>query len=374
MNARTAEYHPTLIDHGFLAQRLATELQFFKVELERWLIEFERNPVDCLAGTARTLKRQLARLLNSPHALTALMTAIVVVASIVATVAVFEQRRPVVAPDRSELVEVVTFDFGKTSELPSKHDASIGIDGKGRVGFLKDKSEGSGAVKQRSGGGGSGGNHEQAPPQVGKLPPPSPVLASIPKTPPLNPPSLPAAGIDIDPALWKDLKAPVYGDPRSTSEVPSKGPGEGEGIGTNRGLGIGTGDGPGYGPGTKGNTGGNERRIGCCGPGSGEPGDGGEPNRVWRVSEVEQKARLLSKPEPHYTEEARRQQVTGTVLLRVVFSSLGQVVQIRAVQSLPFGLTDKAIAAAREIKFVPATRGGHPVSVQMQLEYNFNLY
>ena len=33
-----------------------------------------------------------------------------------------------------------------------------------------------------------------------------------------------------------------------------------------------------------------------------------------------------------------------------------------------------AIAAARQIKFVPAVRGGHPVSVFMQLEYNFNLY
>jgi len=83
---------------------------------------------------------------------------------------------------------------------------------------------------------------------------------------------------------------------------------------------------------------------------------------------------LLLKPEPQYTEEARRNQVTGTVMLRVVFASSGDVVQIRAVRSLPFGLTERAIAAARQIRFVPAMRGGHPVSVQMQLEYNFNLY
>ena len=83
---------------------------------------------------------------------------------------------------------------------------------------------------------------------------------------------------------------------------------------------------------------------------------------------------MLLKPEPQYTEEARRNQVTGTVMLRVVFASSGDVVQIRAVRSLPFGLTERAIAAARQIRFVPAMRGGHPVSVQMQLEYNFNLY
>jgi hypothetical protein len=55
-------------------------------------------------------------------------------------------------------------------------------------------------------------------------------------------------------------------------------------------------------------------------------------------------------------------------------NSNGDVVQIRAVRTLPFGLTERAIAAARQIKFVPAVRGGHPVSVFMQLEYNFNLY
>jgi hypothetical protein len=56
------------------------------------------------------------------------------------------------------------------------------------------------------------------------------------------------------------------------------------------------------------------------------------------------------------------------------FPLWGQVEQIRAVQSLPFGLTERAIAAARQIKFLPATKGGRPVAVYMQLQYNFNLY
>jgi hypothetical protein len=38
------------------------------------------------------------------------------------------------------------------------------------------------------------------------------------------------------------------------------------------------------------------------------------------------------------------------------------------------GLTEKAVAAARLILFAPATRNGQPVSMYMQLEYNFNLY
>ena len=130
------------------------------------------------------------------------------------------------------------------------------------------------------------------------------------------------------------------------------------------------GSGPGVGPGIDGNMGGDKKSLGCCGTGGGPDGS----DRPVRVSEVEQRARLLSKPEPHYTEEARRNQVSGTVMLRVVFSAAGEVVQIRAVRTLPFGLTERAIAAAREIKFVPAVKGGRAVSVYMQLEYNFNLY
>jgi TonB family protein len=196
-------------------------------------------------------------------------------------------------------------------------------------------------------------------------------MAAIPKAPPVHPLSLPVAGIDIDPALWKDLKAPVYGDPRSNSDVPSKGPGEGGGIGTNKGLGIGPGDGNGYGPGHQRNMGGGDPETGCCGSGGSE---GDNANRIFRGREGEQRARLLTKPEPQYTEEARRNQISGTVELRVVFTSTGEVAQIQALRTLPFGLTEKAIAAARLIKFVPAMKGGRPVSVHMQLEYNFNLY
>jgi protein TonB len=89
---------------------------------------------------------------------------------------------------------------------------------------------------------------------------------------------------------------------------------------------------------------------------------------------VSSKARVLSKPEPQYTEEARKNQVTGTVVLRAVFTSGGQVANIRAVSGLPYGLTERAIAAARQIKFSPATKDGHAVSMYIQLEYNFNLY
>jgi TonB family protein len=87
--------------------------------------------------------------------------------------------------------------------------------------------------------------------------------------------------------------------------------------------------------------------------------------RAYKGSEVDQRARVFNKPEPQYTEDARRNQISGTVVLSAVFASSGQVVQIRALQTLPFGLTESAITAARQIKFSPATKGGQPVSVSM---------
>ena len=90
--------------------------------------------------------------------------------------------------------------------------------------------------------------------------------------------------------------------------------------------------------------------------------------------EVTRKARVASKPEPHYTEEAKRNQVTGTVVLRAVFSSSGAVTNIHAMSTLPDGLTEMAIDAARKIRFIPAIKDGRFVSMWMELQYNFNLY
>lgn len=96
--------------------------------------------------------------------------------------------------------------------------------------------------------------------------------------------------------------------------------------------------------------------------------------RLYVGREVERKAILVTKPEPNYTSKARDNQITGTVILKAVFTSAGNVSNIRTVSGLPYGLTERAIDAARKIKFIPAVKDGHYVSMWMQLEYNFNLY
>ncbi|HJQ35151.1 MAG TPA: energy transducer TonB, partial [Pyrinomonadaceae bacterium] len=108
------------------------------------------------------------------------------------------------------------------------------------------------------------------------------------------------------------------------------------------------------------------------GPGGG--GGGIDYHRTFRQNEVTQRALITFKPEPGFTEEARKNNVTGLVRLRAVLSATGEVTGVTVVKGLPDGLTEKAIAAARQIKFRPAQKDGHTVSQYVVLEYNFNIY
>jgi TonB family protein len=248
----------------------------------------------------------------------------------------------------------------------------------GTAGLNKGKGGGSKPKQEKPGGGGGGGREEQKPASFGKPPQVSltvpQVVAPDPHPPAIKNPALPvAATLVVDPMLVPpDSRVLPYGDFKSKSTDPSSGPGTGNGIGTGRGGGIGPGEGGGIGPGRGGNMGGGDYHEGGGGPGGG--GGGYDPNKIYSGKDVNSKARVLSKPEPQYTEDARKNQITGTVVLRAVFTSGGQVTNIRAVSGLPYGLTERAIAAARQIKFVPATKDGRTVSMYIQLEYNFNLY
>jgi TonB family protein len=97
-------------------------------------------------------------------------------------------------------------------------------------------------------------------------------------------------------------------------------------------------------------------------------------SKVFSQSEVTRKALITFKPEPGFTEEARKNNVTGVVRLRAVFSASGEVTSISVIKPLPDGLTEKAVAAAKQIHFTPAEKDGHVVSQYITLEYNFNIY
>jgi outer membrane biosynthesis protein TonB len=86
------------------------------------------------------------------------------------------------------------------------------------------------------------------------------------------------------------------------------------------------------------------------------------------------KLKIIRKPEPQYTAEARSHQIQGTVMLRALFHSSGEVRNVCWVTKLPYGLTAKAIEAAYRITFEPVTKDDRPVSMRSLIEFNFNLY
>ena len=103
--------------------------------------------------------------------------------------------------------------------------------------------------------------------------------------------------------------------------------------------------------------------------------DKSEPERtVFTAREVTRRAQVISKVEPPYTEEARKNEITGTVRVRLVLNATGEVTNVTPVTELPYGLTDKAVEAARKIKFTPALKDGRPVSQWAVVDYNFDIY
>jgi TonB family protein len=155
------------------------------------------------------------------------------------------------------------------------------------------------------------------------------------------------------------LNLPV---PESSVRVPT---GTGGGTGMSTGADVGGGIGPGPGGVVSGEA-----------PG-GVGGDEAKEidyNRTFTAREVTQKAQILAKPEPSYTEWARRFGVMGTVRMRLILRPSGEVGSITPISRLPHGLTQAAIEAARRIKFTPAMKDGRPVSQYVTFEYNFNIY
>jgi protein TonB len=172
--------------------------------------------------------------------------------------------------------------------------------------------------------------------------PPTP--APEPDPPPAEPLAAPvapvAAAIDRSPGELEAL----------SSTIASGGPGV-NGGGSGRGGGSGPGRGAGIGDGEDAGIGGGPYRS----------GSGIEPPR------------LLREVKATYSEEARRANVVGDVLMEVVIRADGTVSSARVTRGLGFGLDERAVAAVRQWRFAPARRLGVPVDVAVEVAMEFNL-
>jgi len=208
--------------------------------------------------------------------------------------------------------------------------------------------------QKKSGGGGGGGDRSPLPAAKGRLPKVSPRQFTPPVQVYNNPnPKLPMEPTIIAPpnVNMPNNNMTQYGDPLAKLGPPSNGPGSGGGIGSGSGGGVGPGRGGGYGPGEGGGFGGGVFRVG-----------GGVTAPV-----------PLYKPEPEYSEEARKAKYQGTVVLYIEVDPTGHPRNLRVVRSLGLGLDEKAIEAVEKWRFRPGYKDGKPVTVAATIEVNFRL-
>jgi protein TonB len=78
---------------------------------------------------------------------------------------------------------------------------------------------------------------------------------------------------------------------------------------------------------------------------------------------------------PAYTQDAMKAQIQGAAVVQAIVGVTGQVERVRLVKSLDaeHGLDEEALKAARQWTFMPATRDGAPVRMQVTLELTFTL-
>lgn len=84
--------------------------------------------------------------------------------------------------------------------------------------------------------------------------------------------------------------------------------------------------------------------------------------------------RIISHPKAAYTDEARKKGIEGSVLVKVCLLASRKVGAISVVRGLSDDLNEKAVEAARQIRFEPKKVNGQPVSTVRTFEYTFSIY
>src|SRR5450755_4569091 len=146
-------------------------------------------------------------------------------------------------------------------------------------------------------------------------------------------------------------------------DLPS-GPGYGNGTGGAKGSrgvvassGFGNGTAVGDGSGAVNTSRGTVRQAGF---GDAEPPAAAPVRPKQEVMAALVPADITFKPNPVYTEDARKLRIEGEVLLEVVFESSGKLHVQRLIRGLGHGLDEAAVHAAEQIRFKPALRDGQP--------------
>ena len=83
--------------------------------------------------------------------------------------------------------------------------------------------------------------------------------------------------------------------------------------------------------------------------------------------------RIISKPTPKYTEDARNKKIEGDVVIDLIFTADRRIVVLRILHSIGYGLDETGVQAVSQIVFRPATANGRAVDFQARARVEFRL-
>lgn len=114
---------------------------------------------------------------------------------------------------------------------------------------------------------------------------------------------------------------------------------------------------------------------------TGEPGgaeQGGTQRigglNVYAENAVEQRPAISRRALPVYPEHARRRNIQGMVIVRIIVDISGNPQQCSIQSSSPEGIFDEvALTAARKTRFIPGKVAGRPVNTTVLLPYKFSV-
>jgi protein TonB len=95
------------------------------------------------------------------------------------------------------------------------------------------------------------------------------------------------------------------------------------------------------------------------------------PNRV-RVSQGVTQGLLIKKVSPKYPSKARNNRVQGTVVLKAVISTSGDITELNVLSGDEL-LVPSALKAVKQWKYRPYMLQGHPVEIDTQITVNYTL-
>ena len=83
---------------------------------------------------------------------------------------------------------------------------------------------------------------------------------------------------------------------------------------------------------------------------------------------------VLHTENPSYSEVAKREKISGNVLVGLVVDQQGEPTHVRVVRGIGYGLDEKAVEAVKGYKFKPAMEDGKPVAVAMNIQVKFQVF